>query len=275
MGRLKKVTGLSKLCRYLSLFLKTLMNFVTMRGLLTRVVNRVLLSELFTPAMGIEAEMHTEGRRRMVVGLGNPGMESTRHSVGMAVLGALATRFSLADRWRGDKHVSGEVIVSEIEHTHVVLLRPRLLMNVNGVSVAKAARKYGIRPEDIMLVHDELDKPLGKIAVKHGGSARGHNGVRSCVDCLQTDVMPRLRVGIGRPVGQMSVERHVLSRFSSEERKVLDSVLAQSVDILLSQFLQQESQSPSSPAGGRQAAQKRKEREISDPPVKDSAAAQT
>lgn len=78
-----------------------------------------------------------------VVGLGNPGMEGTRHSVGMAVLGALATRLGMADRWRGDKHVSGEVIVSEVEHTHVVLLRPRLLMNVNGVSVAKAGEVTG------------------------------------------------------------------------------------------------------------------------------------
>lgn len=73
-----------------------------------------------------------------VVGLGNPGMEATRHSVGMAVLGALAARLGVADAWRGDKHVSGEVIVSEVDHTHVVLLRPRLLMNINGVSVAKA-----------------------------------------------------------------------------------------------------------------------------------------
>lgn len=73
-----------------------------------------------------------------VVGLGNPGMEGTRHSIGMAVLGALAARLGVADRWRGDKHVSGEVIVSEVQQTHVVLLRPRLLMNINGVSVAKA-----------------------------------------------------------------------------------------------------------------------------------------
>ncbi|TKS78166.1 putative peptidyl-tRNA hydrolase [Collichthys lucidus] len=145
-----------------------------MRRLLTRVINRVLLSELFTPAMGFEAEIHVQGRRRMVVGLGNVGMEGTRHSVGMAVLGTLATRLGVADRWRGDKHVSGEVIMSEVQDTHVVLLRPRLLMNVNGVSVAKAAAKYGIKPEDILLVHDELDKPLGKIAIKHGGSARGH-----------------------------------------------------------------------------------------------------
>lgn len=70
--------------------------------------------------------------------MGNPGMERTRHSVGMAVVGALAARLGVADRWRGDKHVSGEVIVSEIERTAVVLLRPKLLMNVNGVSVAKA-----------------------------------------------------------------------------------------------------------------------------------------
>ncbi|XP_034727115.1 probable peptidyl-tRNA hydrolase isoform X2 [Etheostoma cragini] len=249
-----------------------------MRRLLTRVINRVLLSEYFTPLMGIEAEIHTQGRRKLVVGLGNPGMEGTRHSVGMAVLGALAARLGVADRWRGDKHVSGEVIVSEVQQTHVVLLRPRLLMNVNGVSVAKAASKYGIRPEDILLVHDELDKPLGKMVIKHGGSARGHNGVRSCVDCLQTDVMPRLRVGIGRPTGKTPVERHVLGRFSSEEKKVLESVLVQSVDLLLSQLSQedsqQDSQPPSSPAGGRQAAQPRKELERSSSPADNSAAAQ-
>ncbi|XP_031726447.1 peptidyl-tRNA hydrolase isoform X2 [Anarrhichthys ocellatus] len=221
-----------------------------MRKLLTRLINRVLLSKLFTPAMCGEAEIHTEGRRRLVVGLGNPGMEGTRHSVGMAVLAALAARLGVADRWRGDKHVSGEVIVV----SPVVLLRPRLLMNLNGVSVAKAAGKFGIRPEDIVLVHDELDKPLGKVVIKHGGSARGHNGVRSCVDCLQTDVMSRLRVGIGRPAGKTSVERYVLGRFSSEEKKVLDSVLAQSVDLLLSQLALQDSQPPSSPAGGGRAA---------------------
>lgn len=75
-----------------------------------------------------------------VVGLGNPGMEATRHSVGMAVLGALAGRLALAQRWRCDKQVSGEVIVSEVRDTAVILLRPKLLMNVNGVAVARAGR---------------------------------------------------------------------------------------------------------------------------------------
>lgn len=95
MGRLKKVTGLSKLCRYLSLFLKTLMNFVTMRGLLTRVVNRVLLSELFTPAMGIEAEMHTEGRRRMVSVITSHIIYSLCITLWLHVYSTLATMSSL------------------------------------------------------------------------------------------------------------------------------------------------------------------------------------
>ncbi|XP_035513540.1 probable peptidyl-tRNA hydrolase [Morone saxatilis] len=268
MGRLKKVTVLSAFCRYLSLFLKKLLNFVTMRRLLTRVINRVLLGELFTPAMGIEEQIHTEGRRRLVVGLGNPGMEGTRHSVGMAVLGALATRLSVDDRWRRQKHISG-LLMDETDST----------FNVSSkVSVCSPlARKYSIKPEDILLVHDELDKPLGKITIKHGGSARGHNGVRSCVDCLQTDVMPRLLVGIGRPTGKTPVDRHVLGKFSSDEKKVLDSVLVQSVDLLLKQLSEQDSQqdpqSPSSPAGGRRAAQKRKEPSAS--PAEDSAAAQS
>lgn len=87
-------------------------------------------------------------RLLQVVGLGNPGMEATRHSVGMTVLGALAARLGVADRWRGDKYVSGEVILSEVQQTNVVLLRPRLLMNVNGVSVAKAGEVISVFVSD-------------------------------------------------------------------------------------------------------------------------------
>ncbi|KAM7415570.1 hypothetical protein PAMA_017875 [Pampus argenteus] len=268
-----KSTVLKGLACFLFNFFQTLLDFVTMRHFLMRMMNRVLLIDPVTTTT--ETQIHTRGRRKLVVGLGNTGMESTRHSVGMAVLGALATRLGAANCWHGDKQVSGEVIVSEVQHTHVVLLRPKLLMNINGVSVARAAEKYGIKPEDILLVHDELDKPLGKIAIKHGGSARGHNGVRSCVDCLQTDVMLRLRVGIGRPKEKTLVQHYVLGRFSSEEKKVLDSVLVQSVDLLLSQLSQEDSkQSPSSPAGGRQATQKRKEKERSASPAEESAAVQ-
>lgn len=153
--------------------------------------------------------------------VGNPGMNGSRHSVGMAVLEALAARLRLAESWHGDRHISGEVIVSDIQDTQIVLLRPRLLMNINGVSVAKAgedscvflmsfdvlwifsfdcqrnydkselfllkmncswycfvlmtlnkAVKCSIKPEHFLLVHDDLDKALGKLAMKQGGSAR-------------------------------------------------------------------------------------------------------
>ncbi|XP_031672186.1 probable peptidyl-tRNA hydrolase [Oncorhynchus kisutch] len=193
-------------------------------------------------------------------------MNGSRHSVGMAVLEALAARLRLAESWHGDRHVSGEVIVSDIEDTQIVLLRPRLPMNINGVSVAKAAVKYSIKPEHILLVHDDLDKPLGKLAMKQGGSARGHNGVWSCVECLQTDVMPRLRVGIGRPSGETLVNRHVLGRFSQEEQKILSGVLEQSVDILLSQLTDEDVQSPLLPPGGRPALQTGKRRPAPPPP---------
>lgn len=73
-----------------------------------------------------------------VVGLGNPGMNGSRHNVGMAVIAALAERLGVSDQWKSDRHVSGEVIVSDYQDTQLVILRPKLLMNVNGVSVAKA-----------------------------------------------------------------------------------------------------------------------------------------
>lgn len=264
-----------KLCHCVTRVLRKLLNFVTMRQLLSKLINRVLLGETCTPAMASAADMHTNVRRRLVVGLGNHGMGGTRHNVGMAVLSALAARLGVADRWRADKHVSGEVIVVDNQDTQIVLLRPRMLMNINGVSVAKAAGKYSIHAEHILLVHDELDKPLGKLAMKLGGSARGHNGVRSCVDCLQTDVMPRLRVGIGRPSGKTSVDRHVLGRFTQEEQQVLSVVLDQSVDLLLSKLTEQNAQSPPVPSGGRQTSRPSKVRERSSLPTQDSTTAQT
>lgn len=244
------------ICRRLSQLLKKLLNFVTMRRVLSRILTRVLLSPPFTPAMATEAEVHTEVRRRMVVGLGNPGMDGTRHNVGTAVVNSLAARLGVGERWRGDRQVCSQVIVSEVGGVKVILLKPKLMMNINGAAVAKAVRKFGVRPEDVLLVHDELDKPLGKIALKLGGSARGHNGVRSCVDCLQTDVMRRLRVGIGRPSVKTTVDRYVLGRFSSDETKVLDQVLVQSVDLLLS-LLSQSSESP--PGGAKERQHTRQE----------------
>ncbi|KAL7839723.1 hypothetical protein SRHO_G00263810 [Serrasalmus rhombeus] len=239
-----------------------------LRRMINNLMNRVLMGTV--PCEKMASDLVSSCRRKLVVGLGNPGMSGSRHSVGMAVLAALALRLGVADQWRSDRQVSGEVIVSDYQDTQLVLLRPKLLMNINGVSVAKAASKFSIHPEHIILVHDELDKPLGKLGIKHGGSARGHNGVRSCVGCLHTDIMPRLRIGIGRPSGKTSVERHVLGRFSKEEQNILSSVLEQSVDLLLTQLT--ETQLHKSPPGGRRAAGGSKEKP---PPAPEPAEGQT
>ncbi|XP_077456246.1 peptidyl-tRNA hydrolase isoform X2 [Stigmatopora argus] len=140
-----------------------------MDRVLRRIIRRFCFSDLIPVVMSRDAQTHIQGRRRMVVGLGNPGMEGTRHSVGIQVVCALAAHLGLAEHWRSDRQLCGEVVV--VDARRLVLLRPQVLMNVNGVAVAKAASKYGVQPEDILLVHDEMDKPLGKVAIKHGGSA--------------------------------------------------------------------------------------------------------
>ncbi|XP_060056195.1 peptidyl-tRNA hydrolase isoform X2 [Erinaceus europaeus] len=168
-----------------------------------------------------------------VAGLGNPGLPSTRHSVGMAVLGQLARRLGVADSWARDRRCAADLALASLGDAQVVLLRPRKLMNANGRSVARAAELFGLAAEEIYLVHDELDKPLGKLALKLGGSARGHNGVRSCISCLNSSVMPRLRVGIGRPSHPNTVEAHVLGCFSAAEQELLPLLLERATDLLL------------------------------------------
>uniref|UniRef100_A0A673MDG6 Peptidyl-tRNA hydrolase 1 homolog n=1 Tax=Sinocyclocheilus rhinocerous TaxID=307959 RepID=A0A673MDG6_9TELE len=179
-----------------------------------------------------------------VVGLGNPGMNGSR----------------------SDRQVSGEVIVTHLQDIQLVPLRPKLLMNVNGVNVAKAASKYLISPEHILLIHDVLDKPLGNsLGIDpYFLHLRGHNGVKSCADCLHADVSDAtLRVGIGRPLGETPVDRYVLGRFSQEEQNVLDTVMKQSVDVLLTYIT--DSQPQTSPAEGRRASRKNKARTLSPP----------
>nr|XP_034351204.1 probable peptidyl-tRNA hydrolase isoform X1 [Arvicanthis niloticus] len=139
------------------------------------------------------SETRFPGKRWLVAGLGNPGMPGTRHSVGMAVLGQIAQRLGVAENWAKDSRCAADVALAPLGDAQLVLLRPRRLMNVNGRSVAQAAELFGLTAEEIYLVHDELDKPLGKLALKLGGSARGHNGVRSCISCLNSNLLERVQ----------------------------------------------------------------------------------
>ncbi|XP_025743884.1 peptidyl-tRNA hydrolase isoform X3 [Callorhinus ursinus] len=132
-------------------------------------------------------EPRPPGKRWLVAGLGNPGLPGTRHSVGLAVLGQLAQRLGVADGWARDRRCAADLALAALGDAQLVLLRPRRSMNANGRSVARAAELLGLTAQEVYLVHDELDKPLGKLSLKLGGSSRGHNGVRSCITFLNSD----------------------------------------------------------------------------------------
>ncbi|XP_073456190.1 peptidyl-tRNA hydrolase [Aquarana catesbeiana] len=177
---------------------------------------------------------HSREKVFMVVGLGNHGMSGTRHSVGMTAVNLLARRLKVADQWKTDRRTGADIITTKQDGMQLVLLKPRQFMNVNGTSVANAAGKFHLTPENIYLLHDELDKPLGKVSLKLGGSARGHKGVRSCIDYLNSDTMTRLLIGIGRPDCKSSVTAHVLGRFTKPEQEILPQALEHGIDLLLS-----------------------------------------
>uniref|UniRef100_G1PMV0 peptidyl-tRNA hydrolase n=1 Tax=Myotis lucifugus TaxID=59463 RepID=G1PMV0_MYOLU len=203
---------------------------------------------------GCVLEPRPPGKRWLVAGLGNPRLPGTRHSVGLAVLGQLARRLGVAESWARDRRCAADLALAALGDAQLVLLRPRRLMNANGRSVARAggngatvslcqAELLGLTAEEVYLVHDDLDKPLGKLALKLGGSARGHNGVRSCICCLNSNAMPRLRVGIGRPTHPDAVQAHVLGCFSPSEQELLLPVLERATDLLLD-HIRERSQGP-------------------------------
>lgn len=168
----------------------------------------------------------------LIVGLGNPGQEyaDTRHNVGFMVADALAQEYgfgSFKDKF------DGEIAQGEISKEKVYLLKPHTYMNLSGNSVVKAANFYKILPQNIIVIHDDLDLPIGKIKAKIGGGTGGHNGLKS-IDAAITPEYNRIRVGIGRPQGE-TVD-FVLSHFSKSDEKILQEkikVICQTIDVLL------------------------------------------
>jgi PTH1 family peptidyl-tRNA hydrolase len=133
----------------------------------------------------------------LVVGLGNPGNRyaATRHNIGLRTVEEVAAR--LGGSWRGRWH--GRVCETRDGDERLALLAPETFMNESGRSVAPALRFYKLPPERLLIVHDELDLPLGDIRAKSGGGLAGHNGLRSVVQSIGTQDFLRVRIGIGRP----------------------------------------------------------------------------
>ncbi|HTY81888.1 MAG TPA: aminoacyl-tRNA hydrolase [Dehalococcoidales bacterium] len=169
---------------------------------------------------------------KLIIGLGNPGFLYThnRHNVGFMSVGHLAKAQKIHfDKKQGQARTG----MGTIAGNRVVLARPQTFMNASGESVSALARKLNLKPEDIIVIHDDMDLPVGKIRLRLGGSSGGHKGIESIIARLGTRDFYRVRIGIGRPeraVGlpdekEQAVISYVLSDFTGEEEKLIEKAL--------------------------------------------------
>jgi PTH1 family peptidyl-tRNA hydrolase len=165
----------------------------------------------------------------LVVGLGNPGDEftRTRHNVGAEVVEILARRHHATLKKGRERACAGE---ARVGGRLVALALPLTWMNDSGLAVGALARRYGVTPEQIIVVHDELDLPVAALKVKDGGGLAGHNGLRSIVAHLHSDAFRRVRIGVDKPPSKERGADHVLARFSKRERAEVDVTLEQAAD---------------------------------------------
>ena len=168
---------------------------------------------------------------KLIAGLGNPGPEyaATRHNIGFMVVERLAEKAGIALKRRGHQGIYG---TGRLAGREVTLLLPQTFMNRSGASVGSAYRSLGLQPGDLIVVHDEIDLPFGRLRIKVGGGHGGHNGLRSLCAVLGDSGFVRLRLGVGRPHPGGDVSAHVLSRFNAAERAELADFIDQAAEAL-------------------------------------------
>jgi PTH1 family peptidyl-tRNA hydrolase len=165
----------------------------------------------------------------LVIGLGNPGGEygRTRHNLGWMVLDELERRGRFA---RARREGPAKIRIGSIEGLDVITARPQTYMNLSGRAGVHLVRALGVPVDDVIVVHDDVDLPLGRIRLRRGGSAGGQKGVDSLIRSWQTKDFLRVRVGIGRPPDGWETADHVLERFDPEERERLPRIVERAAD---------------------------------------------
>ena len=161
---------------------------------------------------------------KMIAGLGNPGAEyaQTKHNVGFMLLDTLAKHLE-APEWKTKR----DALVTEtrIGAEKALLVKPLTYMNDSGRAIGPLLTWYKLRPEDLIVAHDDMDIPVGMIRIRKKGSAGGHNGMKSVLYHMQDENFPRVRIGIGRPPVGWTVIKHVLTPFSPDDRILIDEVI--------------------------------------------------
>ena len=185
---------------------------------------------MFGRKRGEERERRGTPADLLVVGLANPGSEyaGTRHNVGAEVVELLAERHGAKLRKAKERAMVDEVLV---DGRRVALAIPLTYMNLSGEAVAPLVRRHGIDdPHHLVVVHDELDLPVGRLKLKLGGGLAGNNGLKSIRQHLHTDDFARVRIGIGKPNNKAQGADHVLKRPGKGDRNELDIVVQEAAD---------------------------------------------
>ncbi len=163
----------------------------------------------------------------IIIGLGNPGRQyaSTRHNLGFMVVDELARR---SGESTSRKRFRSELIETRMPTGKTILVKPQTYMNDSGHAVREVLNWYRATPERILIVVDDLDLPFGQLRLRPGGSAGGHNGLKSIIEQIGTRDFPRLRMGIGR--GPNQAKAHVLSHFAPSEQRLLPQLVDAAAD---------------------------------------------
>jgi peptidyl-tRNA hydrolase, PTH1 family len=164
---------------------------------------------------------------KLLVGLGNPGPQyrDTRHNVGFWVIDEIARRWQVGDWWRERDDV---LFVKKAGGD--ALVKPLTFMNRSGYAVSRVRQFYQVEAADILVIFDEVALPLGRLRARRGGSEGGHNGLRSVIEQLGTNEVPRLRVGVGRGDERRDLADHVLSTFDADEREAIQAATLRAAD---------------------------------------------
>lgn len=154
----------------------------------------------------------------LIVGLGNPGAqyENTRHNIGFKVIDNIAKEYNIEINRQKFKGVYGEGFINGEK---VILLKPSTYMNLSGESIREVVDFYKLSNEDVIVIYDDISIDVGRLRIREKGSAGGHNGIKSIIAHLGTDVFPRIKVGVGQP--NVDLVNYVLGKFSDEEMEVL------------------------------------------------------
>ncbi|HHX87247.1 MAG TPA: aminoacyl-tRNA hydrolase [Firmicutes bacterium] len=163
-----------------------------------------------------------------IIGLGNPGpeYEGTRHNAGYRVMEALARELSASRPFRLQKSICATTVYAG---SRLILVQPVTYMNLSGQAVAELFRHYRLAVNNLLLIHDELDLPLGTLRFKSGGSSAGHQGVQSVIDSLGNSEFLRLRFGIGRPLLTEETVDYVLETFTHLEQEMVESTVGTAI----------------------------------------------